>query len=299
MHRPSALIISGSLGSGKTTLVRGLLADARQRGERAAFISNELGELGIDQALLAADGGAEAFVELEGGCVCCRLNDALYDTLLRLRDEVDPERIIIETSGAAVPQDVQLTFFQPPLRDWICEEAIVTVVDAERLAAGDRGDEVFVEQIEGADLIVLHKIDLLADAALQVPALTGRLQGLNPGVGVVAASRGAVDPRLLLGSLGPLAPSAPRERGHSHAHLHAGLVTEVVAVAAGQSVAALEAWALGLGALRVKGFVEAEGGARCVVQGVGRRAEVAAVRSPSAVPEGLWGRVVVIRRRGG
>ena len=67
--RASALIVSGFLGSGKTTLVRHLLADAQRTGTRVAVITNEFGELGIDRALLGA--GDQAYVELEGGCICC------------------------------------------------------------------------------------------------------------------------------------------------------------------------------------------------------------------------------------
>ena len=67
-----ALVVSGFLGSGKTTLVRHLLESAQRQKIRVAVISNELGELGIDKALLGR--GGEAFVELEGGCVCCRVS---------------------------------------------------------------------------------------------------------------------------------------------------------------------------------------------------------------------------------
>ena len=74
-----ALIISGFLGSGKTTLVSRLLDAARRDGVRLAIISNEFGDTGIDRALL--DAGQEGFVELDGGCVCCRLSDALSDTV--------------------------------------------------------------------------------------------------------------------------------------------------------------------------------------------------------------------------
>jgi G3E family GTPase len=66
-------VVSGFLGSGKTTLVRHLLEDAQRTGDRIAVISNEFGALGIDQALLGASDGA--YVELEGGCVCCQLSD--------------------------------------------------------------------------------------------------------------------------------------------------------------------------------------------------------------------------------
>ena len=68
-----ALVVSGFLGAGKTTLVKHLIADAQQQGLKLAVISNEFGELGIDRALLQEEGGP-GYVELEGGCVCCQLS---------------------------------------------------------------------------------------------------------------------------------------------------------------------------------------------------------------------------------
>jgi G3E family GTPase len=69
--RIPVLVISGFLGSGKTTLVSYLLKEAQRKGARIAVVSNEFGALGIDRALLGQ--GGDAYVELEGGCVCCRL----------------------------------------------------------------------------------------------------------------------------------------------------------------------------------------------------------------------------------
>src|SRR2546425_12652269 len=71
--RIPVLVVSGFLGAGKTTLVRHLLQDAQRTGVRVAVVSNEFGALGIDKALLGA--GEAAYVELEGGCVCCQLSE--------------------------------------------------------------------------------------------------------------------------------------------------------------------------------------------------------------------------------
>jgi len=133
-RRIPALVVSGFLGSGKTTLVRRLLADAQAHGVRVALVSNEFGELGIDAALLGRM--RDDYVELRGGCVCCKLSDQLVETLEMLRRRVDPDRVIVETSGVALPYDTQLNFWREPVAGWIADDAAVVVVNAEQLAAG-------------------------------------------------------------------------------------------------------------------------------------------------------------------
>lgn len=292
------LVVSGFLGSGKTTLVRHLLDQAQSEGSRVAFVSNELGELGVDQAMLG--GGEEAFVELAGGCVCCELNDELYDTLILLKEQVDPDRIVIETSGVAIPHDVQITFWQPPIRDWVSEEAVVVVVNAEQLAEGTELKGTFEEQLESADLIVLHKVDLVDPDSIE--SLKELASTYNPGTPTVSATYGRVDPRLLLAERGPRA-EAPTACGHDshddcdhvhdHVHDHERFESFEVAVAPGQDAAAVEAVLRAHGALRTKGFVMLDSGP-ALVQGVGRRIEITPPPGPVS-PERL-GRVVVIRR---
>ena len=289
--RIPALVVSGFLGSGKTTLVRRLLDAAQAEGVRVAFISNEFGELGVDEALLG--GGKEAYVELMGGCVCCALNDELYDTLIMLREQVNPDRIVIETSGVAIPHDVQITFYQPPIRDWVSEEACVTVVDAEYLAAGEDLEGTFTEQVETADLVILHKVDLVDAAA--IPGLTAQIQALNPGVPVVTAEQGHVDPRLLFAA--PVEREAPA--GHdchaacAHDHHHEVFSSREEAFDGTEDLEAITARLAALAPLRAKGFVHI-GGVVHTVQGVGRRLEI--TPSEVAVDPGLVGRVVVIFR---
>ncbi len=217
-----ALIVSGFLGSGKTTLVRRLLATAQAEGKRVAFISNELGELGVDAALLA--GGSETFVELAGGCVCCQLDDELYETLGRLRAEVDPDQIVIETSGVAIPHDVQIVLYQEPLREWIGEEAVVVVVDALGLAEGLDADPTFREQLETADLCVLNKIDLVTDPLVEGASLDDRIHAIHPEVPIVRAVQGDVDPRLLFAEMRPGRTGV----AHEHQHLHEAFESRVI-----------------------------------------------------------------------
>jgi len=284
-----ALVVSGFLGSGKTTLVRRLLDHAQATGARVAFVSNELGELGVDQAMLG--GGEEAFVELAGGCVCCALNDELYDTLILLKEKVDPDRIVIETSGVAIPHDVQITFYQPPVRDWISEEAVVVVVNADQMVEGRDLGQTFTEQLESADIVVLHKVDLVDPEVL--PELKAKIEQINPGVGVVSASHGRVDPRLLLADRGP---REEEPQAHHHDHHHEEFEANELKVEPGQTAEAVESILREQGAIRTKGFVLLDTGP-ALVQGVGRRIELVPPLSP--VDPDRMGRVVVIRRVGG
>jgi cobalamin biosynthesis protein CobW len=293
--RIPVLIVSGFLGSGKTTLVRRLLEDAQARGERVAIVSNEFGALGIDEALLG--GGEERFVELAGGCVCCQLSDELVDTLEALRTQVDPDRIIIETSGVALPFETQLNLYRPPVSAWVGDEASVVVVSAAQLAEGEELDGTFADQVASADLLLLHKIDLVAVEALA--ALEATIVAMNPDAPVLRAAYGQVDPALLFPA-GPedlavrRARTAGHAHGHDHAHDHEQFVTEELRVPIGLSEADAHAWIDARKGLRTKGFVATQAGIR-VVQGVGRRLELTPP-GDLLVPPDLIGRVVVIRR---
>src|SRR5690606_36261112 len=190
-ERIPIVVVSGFLGSGKTSLVRHLLEVAQQRGERLAVVSNELGALGIDRALLAgaaATEGAPIVRELEGGCVCCELTDDLVLALETLRREVAPDRIAIETSGVALPYDVQLTLWRPPVSEWIADDLGVVVVNAEQLAEGRELGDTFEHQVTAADLLVLNQIDRVPEAVL--PELEARLHALEPEAPIVRALHG-------------------------------------------------------------------------------------------------------------
>ena len=284
-----ALVVSGFLGSGKTTLVRHLLAEAQAHGVRAAVISNEFGELGIDRALLGDTG--EAYVELEGGCVCCKLSDELVETLQLLYERVRPDRIIVETSGVAIPYDTQLNFWREPVSEWIGDDLAVVVVNAEQVAAGRELEGLFEDQVSSADLLLLNRIDLVDASELE--HVEARLAELAPDVPVVRTERCAVDPALLFAPAPTGARRGERD-GTPHDHdAHDVFRVEECALPEGLETAELVAWVRALDALRVKGFASTREGVR-VVQGVGPRVEVEEPAAPP--PPELLGRVVVIRR---
>ena len=286
-----ALVLSGFLGSGKTTVVQRLLSDAAERGIRVALISNELGELGIDRALLGK--GGQSYVELEGGCVCCELSDDLLETLVELQREVDPDRFVIETSGVALPYDTQLNFWREPACDFIGDDMAVVVVNAEQLAEERDLEGTFVDQVQSADLMILNKVDLVPEA--DWAEIEARLRAIEPEAPLVRAVRGDVDLDLLfppdIGELDRRGP-APESTPHHHEQFE----TSEWNPEAGISCAAIEAHLTSAGLLRAKGFAQTDEGPR-LVQVVGRRVEIS--EPDHAPPEALLGRIVLIRRAEG
>ena len=282
-----ALVVSGFLGSGKTTLVRNLLEAAQREAIRVAVISNELGELGIDRALLGS--GGEAFVELAGGCVCCELSDDLIETLQMLREQVDPDRIVVETSGVALPFDTTLNFWREPVSAWIGDDMAVVVVNAEQLAAGEELAGTFEDQASSADLLVLNKIDLVDEEVL--PALAAKLRSIEPEAPIVHCTQGQVETALLF----------PPDLGHSDRsgrapqappHHHERFSTREWSVPADMTRSQLEEELRRPGLLRAKGWVDTREGPT-LVQVVGRRIELTPESPPDAE---LLGRLVLIER---
>ena len=158
-HPPIPMtVLGGWLGAGKTTLLNRMLANAEQR---VAVVVNDIGEINVDAALIAADD--DEVVELTNGCVCCSIGESLALTLreLTLRNPL-PERIVIEASGVADP--VQVAAYGDRRR--VPLDAIITLADAgtfARRAGLDPYGSLVKAQVAGADLVVATKLDLLDD----------------------------------------------------------------------------------------------------------------------------------------
>ena len=284
------LIVSGFLGAGKTSLVRWLLAEAKRNAKRVAVISNEYGALGIDQALLGA--GGPAVVQLDGGCVCCQLSDELVVTLEMLRQKVNPDQIIIETSGVALPGDTQVNLWRGPVRSWIADDLAVVVVNAEQVLEQRDLAGTFEYQLTSADLLVLNKVDLVPDSAL--PAIEACLRAIEPDAPMVRSSHGQVDASVFFPP-DPKDLRGQRRRGGGAAgpHRHERFTSEVVTIEAGVDETSLVARFRAIGALRAKGFVHTAAGVR-LLQAVGGRVQLHDV---AKLPGNeLLGSVVVIRR---
>ena len=213
-----ALVVSGFLGAGKTTLVKHLIADAQQQGLKLAVISNEFGELGIDRALLQEEGGP-GYVELEGGCVCCQLSGELLNTLQNLWETIRPDRVVVETSGVALPFETLLTFWREPVTEWVGESLALVVVNAEQVAQGRDLEGTFEQQVSSADLLVFNKVDLVSSNS--IGRLEHLLQDMAPGAPVIRSIQGEIDTTIVFPSLpgkkvSPTSQRKPELLPHTH-----------------------------------------------------------------------------------
>ena len=181
-----ATVITGFLGAGKTTVLRHLIENAG--GRRLAVIVNEFGAVGVDADLLRGCGIPACedadIVELANGCLCCTVADEFLPAMQALLDRPDPpEHIVIETSGLALPKPLLKAFGWPGIRSRVTVDGVIAVVDGPAVAAGRFADdpdavaaqrradpgldhdnplaEVFEDQLQSADLVVLNKADLL------------------------------------------------------------------------------------------------------------------------------------------
>jgi G3E family GTPase len=218
-------VLSGFLGSGKTTLVNHILNN--REGRRVAVIVNDMSEVNIDAALVR-DGGAELsrteekLVEMSNGCICCTLRDDLLQEVSRLASEKRFDYLLIESTGVSEPLPVAQTFTFADengnsLESLTRLDTMVTVIDAANfltqfqdaetlaehdLAIGEEDErtisDLLIDQVEFADVIVINKIDLVT--AEERAELNAILRKLNPSARIVSAERGNVPLAEVLGT---------------------------------------------------------------------------------------------------
>ncbi len=216
-------IITGFLGSGKTTLISRLMQNPL--GKRLAVIVNEFGDVGVDGQILKGcaipNCPEENIMELANGCICCTVADDFIPTIEALMSlSAKPEHILIETSGLALPKPLLKAFDWPDIRSRITVDGVIALADAEAVASGQFApnlagveaqreadnaldhetplSEVFEDQVACADLILLTKADLAneADKAKAKQIITNNTPRQLPIIEVV---EGQIDPRLILG----------------------------------------------------------------------------------------------------
>ncbi|MBM3481956.1 MAG: cobalamin biosynthesis protein CobW [Alphaproteobacteria bacterium] len=302
-RRVPATVITGFLGAGKTSLIRHLINNAN--GRRLALVINEFGDIGVDEALLRGCGDEACsesdIVELTNGCLCCTVADDFAPAMEKLLARVpQPEHIVIETSGLALPKPLVDAFNWPEIRTRLTVDGVVAVVDGDALRAGrvvgnaaelaaqaaadpalahdEPVEEVFHDQLACADLVVLSKCDLLSEAEREA-ALTQLSALVRPGVRVVQSHGSALPATALIG-LGAAAEAdlAARptlhdlEGGHDHDDFESIVIAPGPISEPEVFERHLASLAASHGVLRAKGFLDVPGRPRRrVVQGVGPR----------------------------
>jgi cobalamin biosynthesis protein CobW len=322
-------VFTGFLGAGKTSLIRNLLG--QNDGRRIALIINEFGDVGIDREILLGCGDARCteddIVELANGCICCTVADDFVPTMQSLLARPAPlDHIVIETSGLALPKPLIKAFQWPEVRTRLTVDGVIAVVDGaavrDGLFAGDPEavaaeraadpaldhetplEELFEEQLAAADLVVINKADLLADA--DWPQVEARVrEDVRPGVQLVRAHGARLSGKILLG-LGAAAEDDLAARpshhddgeDHEHDDFESFSLDLPALKDADAFVASLRPVLAAHPIFRVKGFLVVAGKPmRLVLQGVGDRLQQYFDRAwrPG---EDRTGRLVIIGEQG-
>lgn len=206
-------LITGFLGSGKTTSILHLLAH-KDPAEKWAVLVNEFGEVGIDGALLA-DSGA-LLKEIPGGCMCCVNGLPMQVGLNTLLRQGKPDRLLIEPTGLGHPKQILDLLTAPVYEPWIDLRATLCLLDP-RLLVDEKtvANENFRDQLAAADIVVANKSDRASAESTRALDAWWRQNGDNRQL--VHADHGQIDaqlldlPRLNLKAL-------PASEAHSHSH---------------------------------------------------------------------------------
>ncbi|MGE7599482.1 MULTISPECIES: GTP-binding protein [Lysinibacillus] len=223
MMKIPVTVLSGYLGSGKTTMMNHVLQN--EKDLRVAVIVNDMSEINIDAELIANGSGIsrteEKFVELSNGCICCTLREDLLQEVERLAKLGNIDYILIESTGISEPIPVAQTFsyldeeLGIDLTRFCQLDTMVTVVDAHRFwhdfqsgesllerkeAIGELDGrdvaDLLIDQIEFCDVLVLNKCDLVSIE--EVERLERILRALQPEAKIIRTVNGEIDPAEIL-----------------------------------------------------------------------------------------------------
>lgn len=303
LEKVPVTVITGFLGSGKTTVVRHLLENPQ--GKRLAVIVNEFGDVGVDGEILrdcaSDDCPADNILELANGCICCTVADDFIPTIESLMAlEPRPDHILIETSGLALPKPLLKAFEWPAIRSRTTVDGVIALADAEAVsdgrfapdvkkveaqrAADDSLDhetplsELFEDQIACADIVLMTKSDLAGESGVERARTMISDVAVRP-LPMVEVAEGDIDPRVILGinaaAEDDLA-SRPSHHDTPHDHDHEDFESIIVDLPEQADpdtlVARVETMAKEQNILRVKGYVAVTGKPmRMLVQAVGAR----------------------------
>ena len=186
-------IITGFLGSGKTTLINQILHNKQKL--KVAVLVNEFGDINIDTQLLMDVN--ENMLELSNGCICCTINEGLVDAVYQvLESDKKVDYLIIETTGVADPLPIILTFLSTELKDLTYLDSVLTLVDSENFTPDHFDSEAALKQIAYGDIILLNKTDLVSED--RVDYLESYIKTVNKGARILRTEYSKIPSYLIL-----------------------------------------------------------------------------------------------------
>ncbi len=259
-------IITGFLGSGKTTLIRNILQNSNLK---LAIMMNEFGDVGLDGDLIKTCGFCSEdeldgrIVELNNGCLCCTVQDDFLPSIQRLlNNSLQLDGILIETSGLALPQPLLQALEWPEIKSKIFLNCVITLVDSEALSLGSPvGDllalkkqqladqsldhmtpinDLFNDQLLAADIILLSRSDLVTKKQ-SVTIQQDILSRASLNTKVIPISNGNFDARIILDSYKTVELNkesesqykfelTSNEHEHEHEHEHINVISSAIRI---------------------------------------------------------------------
>jgi len=171
--------IAGFLGSGKTTAVMKIVDELMKRGHKMAIVVNDVGEINVDAKFIESHGLKAK--EIAGGCICCQIAGTFSETLAKLHDSFNPDIVIVEPSGVAIPWGLKRAAeYSEAKTDMIIEHApVITLVDATRIDLLVKAVKRLVEtQIREADVCFVNKVDTAP--AADIKKTEEMIRSINP-----------------------------------------------------------------------------------------------------------------------
>lgn len=205
-------IITGFLGSGKTTLINQILQN--KHNLKVAILVNEFGDINIDSQLLIDIN--DNMLELSNGCICCTVNDGLVDAVYQiLESDKKIDYLIIETTGLADPLPIILTFLGTDLKDLTYLDSVLTLVDCENFTPDHFDSEAALKQITYGDIILLNKTDLVSPE--RVDYLESYIKTINNGARLLRSEYSKIPFYLILDvNLSKLQPYLIEDNNNQH-----------------------------------------------------------------------------------
>ncbi|MEO0899699.1 MAG: GTP-binding protein [Bacteroidota bacterium] len=207
-------ILTGFLGAGKTTFLNHILEQNKET--RYAIIENEFGAQGIDGELVIRP--EETIVEMNSGCLCCTLNDNLYDILNALFDRKDEfDEIILEATGVADPTGLAQPFVSHPLvKKYFPLNGILCMLDAELIEDQLVETEEAKNQVAYSDILLINKTDLVDQE--KVAELSEKLRQINPLAKVLEGNKEAFPEVVWDQEDSPIEKLFQADHHHGHEH---------------------------------------------------------------------------------